>query len=137
MTTFIYPFRFSGGIFSFCCFLLLLLSSFSSQSQPQMQWEQTKHNFGAVKRGEVLRKEFLVKNNGTAPLLLQKAEVSCSCTSVELDTAPVMPGQTGKVTIVFNTASVYGRQDRVVEIITNVAGEPVRLRYKALVSQKP
>jgi hypothetical protein len=48
---------------------------------------------------------------------------------------PIMPGQSGTVTLIFNTATVYGRQDRVAEIISNVPGEPVRLRYKANVSR--
>lgn len=131
-----YPFRKTEGIFSFC-FFLILISSQNLLAQPAMAWGSTKVNFGFVKRGTILRQEFTVKNIGTEPLILQKAELACSCTSVELTAAPVMPGQTAKITLIFNTTSVYGRQDRIAEIITNVPGAPVRLRYKATVSQKP
>lgn len=129
------PFRISGGIFSFTALLFFSLFINPLLSQPKMEWESTKHNFGAVKRGAVVRVTYKVRNTGSAPLLLQRAEFECSCTSAEITQQPIMPGQSGTLTLIFNTATVYGRQDRVAEIISNVPGEPVRLRYKANVSR--
>lgn len=100
-----------------------------------MAWEETKHNFGPVKRGSILRYGYVVKNIGTEPLVLQKANLACSCTTVEMDLKPILPGQSSTLTLVFNTGSVYGRQDRIAEVLSNAPGPPARLRYKALVSQ--
>lgn len=72
--------------------------------------------------------EFSFTNTGDQPLIISAAKVECSCTTVDFPTQPVMPGQTGKVTVSFDTKSVYDRQDRVVEIISNVKIQKIRFK---------
>jgi hypothetical protein len=126
------PFRLSGGIFSFW---LLFLAINTCSAQAKMVWDKTRHNFGSVQRGTVLLTTYTVTNTGNQPLLLQAAEVACSCTTVEWLKQPILPGQSGTLTVTFNTASVYGRQERYVELRSNAPGDPLRLYYKANVSR--
>lgn len=123
------PFRFSKGIFCFC----LLLLSTVALAQPKAEWKTTKIDFKEVQRGEVLNLDFVVTNTGNAPLILQEGEVSCSCTSVDYSSKPILPGQSATVTVVFNTKTVYGRQDRIVKFYSNASEKPVSLRYKGYV----
>lgn len=126
------PFRISKGIF---CFYLLLVS-FAATAQPKAEWKTTKVEFKDVQRGEVLNFDFVVTNTGNAPLVLQEGEVSCSCTSVDYSSKPILPGQSATVTVVFNTKTVYGRQDRIVKFYSNASEKPVNLRYKGYVIYK-
>ncbi len=117
------PFR--NGRF-FC--LVLFFVSLVSYAQPQFKFTDSKKNFGFVKKGEVVKMEFSFTNTGDQPLIISAAKVECSCTTVDFPTQPVMPGQTGKVTVSFDTKSVYDRQDRVVEIISNVKIQKIRFK---------
>ena len=123
------PFRISKGIFCFC----VLLLSTAALAQPKAAWNTTKVDFKEVQRGEVLNLDFVVTNTGNAPLILQDGEVSCSCTTVEYSSKPILPGQSATVTVVFNTKTVYGRQDRIVKFYSNASEKPVNLRYKGYV----
>ena len=95
-----------------------------------------KRNFGFVKRGEVIKNEFEISNTGNQPLIISGAEIACSCTTVDFPKQPLLPGQKAKVTVIFNTATVYGRQDRVVYLNSNDPKGPHKLRYKGIVSNK-
>jgi hypothetical protein len=101
-----------------------------------MKVTESKKNFGSVQRGEVIKNEYEIVNAGDQPLVLTQADVSCSCTTVDFSRQPVLPGAKTTVTVNFNTATVYGRQDRVVELSSNDPKGPVKLRYKGTVSMK-
>lgn len=128
----------TGGIFYLKTILLLALSfnSFTVKAQPRLEVTEPKINFGQVKRGDIIRNEYTIINKGDQPLVLTETEISCSCTTAEFSRQPILPGQTTKVILVFNTATVYGRQDRTVLLHSNDPTSPVRLRYKGTVSQK-
>lgn len=102
-------------------------------SQPKIEIKDWKKNFGFVKRGDIVELIYEIKNLGTMPLLVFEAEVECSCTTVEFNREPVLPDQFTKVKIIFNTQSVYGRQDRYVYLKTNSKEKQNKLRYKGIV----
>jgi len=105
-------------------------------SQAQIKVADDKKNFGFVKRGALVKNEFEITNAGNAPLLINDAEVSCSCTTVEFPKKPILPNETFTVIVNFNTASVYGRQDRIVVLHSNATNSEVKLRYKGIVSNR-
>jgi hypothetical protein len=117
--------------FAAMCFI-----SCSTFAQPKMTLIEQKHHFGSVKRGEMLAHDFEFRNDGNAPLIINSAEVACSCTTVEFPKQPVAPGQTSLVKVKFNTKTVYGRQDRTVDILSNDPHSPSRVRFKANVSKE-
>jgi len=126
------------GIFYFRSFLIILFACLSVKgfSQPRLELTEAKKNFGFVKRGEIIKNQFEITNSGNAPLLLTDAEISCSCTTVDFPKQPILPGQKVKVLVIFNTTTVYGRQDRVVYLSSNDPKGPHKLRYKGTVSNK-
>lgn len=105
----------------------------SLSAQAKMEITEAKKNFGTVKKGEVVKLNYEIKNTGNAPLIINEAEVSCSCTTVEYSEAPLLPGQTTKVTVSFNTKTVYERQDRIVYLHSNDPKSPAKIRYKGFV----
>lgn len=116
--------------------LLFLIMAFHPMfSQPKAEVFEQKKNFHSVKRGEVVILKYEIKNSGTTPLLLLDDEVSCSCTQVEYSKEPIAPGKGTTVVVTFNTQSVWGRQDRVVELKCNDPKGVIELRYKGHVSK--
>ena len=116
----------------FFCFWLILLS-INVISQPQLKFKNIKKNFGFVKKGEIVFLEYEFTNTGNQPIIITDAKVECSCTIVEFPKFPVAPNQTEKVMVKFDTKSVYDRQDRTVEIISNSKNAIQKIRFKGVV----
>lgn len=116
-------------------FLTLALVSGNIFSQAKIQFSDTKKNFGFVKKGELVELEYPFKNIGNEPLIISTPKVECSCTTVEIPEKPITPGSTGIIKVKFNTATVYDRQDRTVEIPSNAQNGSVKIRYKGVVKR--
>lgn len=131
------PSAFHGGIFYFRTFILtiFLFGYFFSFSQAKLSVTESKKNFGHVKRGTVVKNEYEISNTGNAPLIINDVEIACSCTTVDFPKQPILPGQKAIVIVVFNTTTVYGRQDRIVLLKSNDPSGPGSLRYKGTVSR--
>jgi hypothetical protein len=123
------PFR-NGRVFCLCFFLIAGITSFA---QPRLKFTDTKKSFGFVKKGEVVKLEFELTNEGNQPLIISDARVECSCTTVEFPKQPLAPAQKAKITVSFDTKSVYDRQDRTVEIISNAKNPSQKIRFKGVV----
>lgn len=102
-------------------------------AQPQLKFKDLKKSFGFVKKGEVVTIEFDVTNSGNQPAIITEAKVECSCTTVEFPKQPIAPNQTGIIVVKFDTKSVYDRQDRIVEIISNAKNSNQKIRFKGVV----
>lgn len=126
------------GIFylkSFVILALLTALSFNAQSQAKIKFTESKKDLGKVKKGEVVSADYEFKNEGDQPLIITNFEVECSCTTVDFPKQPIAPGQTGKLTVKFDTKSAYDRQDRKVVIVSN-AKNSASVRIKCFV-EKP
>ena len=64
------------------------------------------HSFGKIKHNVPVTYSFEFKNVGDKPLVVENASASCGCTVPEKPEKPIMPGETGKIKVVFNAASV-------------------------------
>ena len=110
------------------CTLLLLLATLGLWAQsvrPVMVFDSVSHNFGDVPRkGGDLVKEFRFVNKGDAPLVIKKITKSCSCTTVNYSRKPVMPGQSGVISIKYEPHKVEeGVFNRVIQIYTNASNK--------------
>ncbi|MCD6017448.1 MAG: Lipoprotein [Bacteroidetes bacterium] len=117
------------GVFCFCLFVLCQISL----AQPQLKFKDPKKNFGFVKKGEVVTIEFDFTNSGNQPAIISEAKAECSCTTVDFPKQPIAPGQSAKIIVIFDTKSVYDRQDRIVEVLSNAKHPSQKIRFKGVV----
>lgn len=89
-----------------------------------------------MKKGELVKVDYEIKNAGTEPLVISNIEISCSCTTADFDHKPLLPGQSSTITVNFDTKTVYDRQDRTVLVHSNDKSGPHKLRYKGVVLNK-
>lgn len=114
--------------------LLFLLTVYSFvSSEPFMTFEETKHNFGFIRQGEEVSHVFYFTNTGTAPLLIQDAEVQCKCTSVDFSKQPILPNTKDSIVVKFDSKTAIDRQERTVTIRSNASNSPETLTFKAIV----
>lgn len=117
--------------------IIALVFSFSSLcAQAKLEVDDAKKNFGFVKKGEVVKLEYAIKNIGNEPLIITSVEIGCSCTTVDYPKQPIAPNKSEKVIINFDTKTVYDRQDRVVFLKSNDKKGSTKLRYKGVVLSK-
>jgi hypothetical protein len=84
-----------------------------------MTFENSKYDFGTVTEGDKVVHEFKFTNEGTQPLIISSASATCGCTVPEYPKAPVAPGESGVIKVVFNTEGKVGMQHKVVTINSN------------------
>ena len=120
----------------FAATVLYLSSVAFSFAQPQFKFDDTRHNFGFVHQGVLVKLEYAFTNTGNEPIVITNAKVACNCTVVDFPQNPVKPGEKGIVKISFDTNGKYDRQDRTVDIISNAEGSPHQLRFKGVVLKK-
>lgn len=99
------------------------------ETNAQIKFRGMRHNFGKIQRegGPIRRVVFPFTNMGTEPLVIYMAESKCSCLSTTYTKTPIMPGQTGKVTVTVEPGNISHSIDRFEKRVTvRTNGSPVR-----------
>jgi hypothetical protein len=84
-----------------------------------ISFESGMYNFGKISQGEKVNHEFKFKNTGKSPLIITNATATCGCTTPGIPKAPIKPGESGVIKVVFNSAGKMGMQDKIVTITSN------------------
>lgn len=69
------------------------------EPQPKIVLLQDFHNFGNVGPTEVLTYDFIISNQGEAPLTISRAYTTCGCTTAEFTATIIPPGKFAVVTM--------------------------------------
>lgn len=97
---------------------------------PKIAFNETVHDFGDVKKGSQNEVEFEIRNEGAVDLVIINASATCGCTVPEKPEAPIKPGESTKMKVVFSATSV-GLQNKNVTLTTNTEAGSEILTVKA------
>ncbi len=100
---------------------------------PAIKFEKTEHDFGKILQGEQVSYTFKFKNVGNAPLIISSIEKTCGCTTPEFTKEPIKPGDTGKITISYDSKGHKGFQNKRLIVKANTNPSETVLRIKAQV----
>jgi len=90
----------------------------------RMEFEEEAFNFGTIKEGEVVEHVFKFKNTGDFPVVLAQVSASCGCTTPTYTSTPVKPGESGEISVKFDSNGQVGQQQKIITIASN-AEKPV------------
>jgi len=79
------------------------------------------YDFGTIVQDDKVEYNYRFKNTGTNPLIIFNAVASCGCTIPEKPEKPIMPGETGFIKVVFNSAGKSGHQSKDITVTGNTA----------------
>lgn len=96
-----------------------------------LEFTDTKHNFGKIKEGEVVKHAYHFRNAGNAPLLISKAEAACGCTVPSYPKEPIPPGGEGEIMVQFDSHNRKGHQQKNVLIFSNGQVERMSIGFEA------
>ncbi|PSQ90031.1 MAG: hypothetical protein BRD45_01015 [Bacteroidetes bacterium QS_8_64_10] len=96
-------------------FLAFIVAPASAQ-ESALSFEATTHDFGTIRQGVEARHAFVFRNAGDAPLRLTEVKPSCGCTTPHWTRSSVAPGDTGRVTAVFDSEGRSGRFSKTIRV---------------------
>jgi hypothetical protein len=99
--------------------LALAAAAPGQAGKPRAVFKATAHDFGKVKQGDVVTHEFTFRNEGGAPLVVDKIETTCGCTAALVSEKRIAPGRDGKIKTVFDTRGYSGRVAKYIYFVSN------------------
>lgn len=97
---------------------------------PILKFDTLEHQFGDIVQGEQVRHVFKFVNKGSAPLVISNVKTPCSCTAPTYSKEPIKPGESGELTLQFNSTGKSGKFVKMVSVIYNSDQSPEYLTIK-------
>lgn len=116
-------------ILSIAALLTLFVAATFAQNGPVAKFTSTEANYGTIEKGANPLRTFEFKNTGNEPLIIKNAKGSCGCTVPTYPKEPIMPGQTSKIEVRYDTQRV-GPFTKTITLTTNEANETRVLMIK-------
>ncbi len=85
---------------------LLGIATVFAQSNAPIEFKETKHSFGKIKKDVPATYTFTFKNTSNAPVVIESAVAGCGCTTPEYPKGVVAKGATEKIKVTYNAASI-------------------------------
>lgn len=108
-----------------------------NKNAPKAEFSKEIHDFGKVEESAgTVTTEFTFKNTGNAPLIIQRVQASCGCTTPEYTNEPILPGKTGTIKVTYSTVGRVGVFNKDVTVFTNVPDTVYKVKIKGEVIRK-
>ncbi|MCS7086212.1 MAG: DUF1573 domain-containing protein [Bacteroidia bacterium] len=103
----------------------------------QIEFEKLIHDFGQISEGSVASNVFKFKNVGKQEVTLKSVKASCGCTTPNWTKTAVKPGETGEITVSYNSQGRPGHFTKSVTVVYDTAATPIVLTIKGEVLSAP
>lgn len=104
----------------------------TSATAPVIQFEKIEHDYGTIQKGSDGTCEFVFKNTGQEPLVLNNVKSSCGCTVPTWPRQPVLAGNSAVIKVVYDTKRV-GTINKSITVNSNATNSMIRLKIKGKV----
>jgi hypothetical protein len=115
------------SILSFGLFLMAVLAlNINAQkigNGPEITFEKEVHDYGTIEVSANGNCEFVFKNTGSEPLIIESAKGSCGCTVPDWPKTPIAPGASASIKVTYDTKRV-GLINKTVTITSNATNAP-------------
>jgi hypothetical protein len=110
--------------------------SVNQYGSPSIVFEKEIHDFGTIREGEEVGTEFWFKNSGDAPLVISNVVAGCGCTTAYWPQQPVLPDQSDKIVVLFNSQGREGKQVKTIRILSNAPQSEYELMIATFVKSE-
>lgn len=108
----------------------------TGDAMPVIRFDTLVNDLGTISEGEQLVAWFEYTNTGDAPLVIQGIKAGCGCTVPRWNDAPLAPGESESIRVVFNSSGKRGAQNISVIVRSNAENTREQLYLKAMVESK-
>lgn len=110
-------------------FILLFIPALAFGQKAKIAFKRTTIDAGLIQEsGGKITYDFKFVNKGKAPLLIKYVETTCGCTVPKWNRRPIMPQDSGTISVVFNPKDRPGSFSKKIIVYTN--GNPLNLILK-------
>lgn len=102
-------------------FMFLIVVSAIFAQKTKVVYRETSYDFGKIKAGNVVSYEFVFRNEGPEPLVIDNVESSCGCTAAILSDRKINPGKEGRIKVSFDSRGLQGKVIKFVYVNSNDA----------------
>lgn len=106
-----------------------VVATAESAEGPVMTFEQTEVDYGTIQQNAEPLRTFSFTNTGAEPLVIKHAKGSCGCTVPTYPKEPILPGESAKIEVRYDTKRI-GKFTKTVTLTTNESVEKRVLRIK-------
>ena len=99
----------------------------------QIEFNRTEYDFGTLSEGEVVECVFRYTNTGEGPLQILSVEADCGCTVPEYSSEKILPGEEGKIKVVFNSSGFRNNIYKTIDVETNAKQSYIELLLTAFI----
>ena len=119
--------------------LICMALSFVAMSQKAViSFNEKSHDFGKVKEEDgKITYVFDFVNRGNSPLVVNRVQASCGCTTPTWTKEPIEPGKKGSVTVTYNPQGRPGLFTKTITVYSNATDEQFVLNINGEVIAKP
>jgi len=103
---------------------------------PVMTLESTEVDYGEIMQDSEPLRAFKFTNTGNEPLIISNAKGSCGCTVPSYPKDPILPGESAKIEVRYDTKRI-GPFQKTITLTTNEATPTHTLKIKGKVNAKP
>ncbi len=108
-----------------------------ASAKAQINFEQSRYNFGTIKQGDKINYAFKFTNTGKKDLVIDNATATCGCTQPGFPFLPIPPGKTGEITVTYNSTGKLGPQKPTITVTSNAGTKKLQLDGMVLPKEKP
>lgn len=124
-------------IFSISVLFLFSVLLYAQEGGPKLRAVEDNFDFGIITEGDIVSHEFVIYNDGSEILEIQKVRASCGCTAAKPDKDKLEPGDSTTIEVSFNSSRRKGTQRKYVYVFSNDKQTPqMRLIFSANVVDK-
>jgi hypothetical protein len=125
-------------------FASIFLFSYCGQAQSgntqvkdstEMIFNEIDHNFGTINYQGDGTFEFVFKNTGKAPLIVNHVQSTCGCTVPSWDKEPIVPKGKGKIIVKYDTERP-GPFIKTIKVYSNAKNSPIDLTIRGEIKPK-
>jgi len=101
----------------------------SSTLKPEhMAFKSEIHDFGVLEEGPEATHEFVFKNTGKEPIVIQQVKASCGCTTPSWSKEPILPGKTGTISAAYATKGRPHPFSKTITVVSNAGTKVLTIK---------
>lgn len=111
---------------------MLSLNAFAQDKVAKIEFKSDTIDYGTIEKGSDGVRVFEFTNTGNAPLIISNVKSTCGCTVPKKPDGPILPGETGKIEVKYDTNRVNPIR-KTITVTSNADTPTVALKIKGLV----
>ncbi|CAM1333355.1 DUF1573 domain-containing protein [Tenacibaculum aestuariivivum] len=110
------------------CFITLTVSA------QEFKFETETIDYGKIAVASEGKRTFEFTNIGNEPIIIEDIISACGCTVPKKPEAPIMPGETGKIDVSYDTKRIGGFS-KTLTIVSNAKNKRKRVKIKGFIAK--